>query len=114
MPEWPPRCDTGPSISLSGAFSPESQVITNCPLGIFMSGAHLDSMDWAKAIASLRSFMHAINIGGRTGASVETPYGPAFNATADNALHPPPRRLARPPARRADACSLRRTHGAAV
>jgi hypothetical protein len=76
MPEWPPRCDTGPSISLSGAFSPESQVITNCPSGIFMSGAHLDSMDWAKAIASLRSFMHAINIGGRTGASVETPYGP--------------------------------------
>src|SRR4051812_40253156 len=73
MPEWPPRWATGPSISLSGAFSPESQVITNCPSGIFMSAAHLDSMDWAKAIASLRSFMHAINIGGAAAASVETP-----------------------------------------
>src|SRR5690242_13043043 len=114
MPECPPRGVTGPRISLSGKLSPESAVITNCPSGIFMSAAHLDSMDWAKAIASLRSVMHAINIGGGAGASVETPYGPLFNATAHNAVDPPPRRLARPSARRADAGGLRDSYGAPV
>src|SRR6185437_13018013 len=109
MPECPPRGVTGPRISLSGKLSPESAVITNCPSGIFMSAAHLDSMDWAKAIASLRSVMHAINIGGGAGASVETPYG-----HSDNALHSPARRLARPPARRADAGGLCDSHGAPV
>src|SRR6478672_13895096 len=72
MPACPPRGVTGPRISLSGKLSPESAVITNCPSGIFMSAAHLDSMDWAKAMASFSSFMHAINIGGGAGASVET------------------------------------------
>src|SRR3954463_10843285 len=72
-----------------------------------MSAAHLDSIDWAKAMASFRAFMHAINIGGAAGASVETPYGPAFNATARNAVDPPTRRLARPSARWADAGGLR-------
>ncbi len=71
MPEWPPRGVTGPSTSLSGAFSPESKVITNWPSGIFMLLGHLDSAALAKAIASFSSFMPAINIGARPGASVE-------------------------------------------
>src|SRR3954468_19333164 len=79
-----------------------------------MSAAHLDSIDWAKAMASFSAFMHAINIGGAAGASVETPDGPVFNATADDALDPPPRRLARPPARRPDAGSLRGSYGAPI
>src|SRR5260370_34980288 len=36
-----------------------------------MLGGHLDSAAWAKAMASFRAFMHAINIGARSGASVE-------------------------------------------
>src|SRR5712671_3753772 len=83
--------------------------MTNCPSGIFMSAAHLDSIDWAKAMASFIAFMHAINIGGGAGASVETPYGHAHYA-----LHPPARRLARPSARRADARGLRSAHGAPI
>src|SRR6201986_2846680 len=88
--------------------------MTNCPSGIFMSAAHLDSIDWAKAIASFSAFMHAINIGGAAGASVETRYGPLVNATAHHAFHSPPRRLARPSARRADAGGLRRAHRAPI
>ena len=38
---------------------------------MYMLLGHLDSAAWAKAIASFRAFMHAINIGARPGASVE-------------------------------------------
>src|SRR4030095_10296375 len=107
MPLWPPRGVTGPSTSLSGAFSPESKVITNWPSGIFMLLGHLDSAALAKAIASFSSFMPAINIGARPGASVENGnVAPEFDHAA------PPRRLARPSARRADAAGLRRAYGA--
>src|SRR5471032_2742482 len=38
---------------------------------MYMLAGQWDSAPWAKAIASFSSFMHAINIGGRPGASVE-------------------------------------------
>src|ERR1041385_4587885 len=46
--------------------------MTNWPSGIFMLAGHLDSAALAKAIASLRSVIPAINIGACPGATLET------------------------------------------
>ena len=66
-------------------------------------------MDWAKAIASFRSVMHAINIGGGAGASVEThmsqPTTLSIRRPDDWHVHLRDGR---------DAGGLRRAHGAPV
>ena len=79
-----------------------------------MLSGHLDSAALAKAIASFRSFMPAINIGARPGASVENASCALIIPWAFLDYAPPPRRLARPSARRADVASLRGAHRAPV
>src|SRR5471032_1663495 len=51
---------------------------------MYMLAGQWDSAPWAKAIASFSSFMHAINIGGRPGASVENTMSdsPSSSATS--------------------------------
>src|SRR5471032_190055 len=72
-----------------------------------MLWGHWLSAAWAQAIASFRSVIHAINIGGCAGASVETHDVPLIDEYAHDAFDPPPRRLACPSARRAAVGRLR-------
>src|SRR5688572_5505 len=87
--------------------------MTNWPLGMIMLLGHCDSDACAQAIASFRSVMHAINIGGPKGASVETANGDEL-AYSRNADDPPPRRLACSSARRPDAGGGGRAHRPAI
>ena len=109
MPEWPPRCATGPSISLSGAFSPESPGHHELPVGHLHVRRPL-GLDGLGEGDRLFQIGHARNQHWRgCGSKRRNAYVPAHDA-----LDPPPRRLARPSARRGDAGGLRGAHGPPV